>query len=54
MKSRKLTDEEAKKYWGSFDDYESEFLKHSVRVEQTPNPNVFKDEDKEYYEEELF
>ena len=54
MKSRELTAEEAKKYWGSFDDYESEFLKHSVRVEQTPNPNVFKDEDKEYYEEELF
>ena len=38
MKSRELTDEEAKKYWSSFDDYESEFLKNSVRVEQKPNP----------------
>ena len=38
MKSRKLTDEEAKKYWSSRDDYESEFLKHSVRVEKKPNP----------------
>ena len=38
MKSRKLTDEEAKKYWSSRNDYESEFLKHSVRVEKKPNP----------------
>ena len=38
MKSRKLTDEEAKKYGSSRDDYKSEFLKHCVRVEKKPNP----------------
>ncbi len=38
VKSKELTEEEAKKYWSSRDDYESEFLKHSVRVEKKPNP----------------
>ena len=39
MKSGRLTDEEAKKYWDSVEvDPNSELLKNSVTVEQKPNP----------------
>ena len=38
MKSRKLTDEEAKKYWSSVKvNPDSEMIKNSVTVEQKPN-----------------
>lgn len=39
VKSKELTEEEAKKYWDSVEmDPNSELLKNSVRVEQKPNP----------------
>ena len=39
VKSRELTEEEAKKYWDSVEvDPNSELIKNSVTVEQKPNP----------------
>ena len=39
VKSKELTEEEAKKYWDSVEvDPNSELIKNSVTVEQKPNP----------------
>ena len=39
IKSKEMTEEEAKKYWGSVEvDPNSELMRNSVNVDQKPNP----------------